>query len=350
MNVDVDALVTPSAVVPSTISPDEAVVVVRDVVWQTSSPNNPDMSSQGPIPIGPDLMFGDAATWQQASQALDQGDPLTLGVVFVATDPSYGLILALDTQDGDPQFFGPNTVAPRDTGQFQAFLSWSGNPYQGADPVDLLTAWNVELDASGDSQNVLPGPISLSWEKFLDSAEGTGYPAEGSLEWWSETPPQCRDLSQAPASVAKGFVSARVFLDVPASWRSLPDIDVCIRIAAGTDECSTLGAAGDYQYLPFLEAYAAPGDPIIVQVARLIDGGVSWVDRVTVATIPWTAVAPTLNVLVTLPSQAPPNYASLASDPSPYQAVALTSLPQDEADYILTNMPSAPACATPDCV
>jgi hypothetical protein len=346
----VSALVVPSAASPGDIRPSglqEATVQIQEVLWQTAFGRTPELAEALPILPEPVVMVGEREVWAQMGESLSTGARVVIGIIDVWTDGTYSVYYALDADPAEPTFLGSSVVAERATGQFQAFLSWEGNPLGGTrDAASFLVAWNVEADAPAATWPIVTGPISVSYGKFMAQFSGETYPQPGSVEWWAKAPPECRSLMDAPSGVLDGLPTGEVWIHVPASWRSLQGGAFCLRISFGSTGCiEPASATASWPYLHFDEVYAVPGEPIDVLVAKDKNGALSWVENVRIGAIPFSLFISGASVLIELdPSSSPVSYDQLASMPDPTELTEASSLTTAENDALLGGIPSATPC------
>lgn len=343
----VEALISPSSIVlGGTVESgipgrrlQEAVVTIEEVVWRTVFRSSlPDV--EFPIRKGQRLMVTSREIWVQAAEALDQGAHVMIGV-GIASKNGYYVTYALDANAEAPEFFGMQPISQRDTAQFRTFLSWEGNPLRGADPMELLVAWNEEMDAP---KGVGHGPISRAWTNFWDRYRPEEYPSVGTQAWWDRAPAECRSILDAPGKVLQDLPWADVWVHVPRSWRGLKDGAICIEIP-------TLGSAGcnetwrvtePHPYLHFDEVQTVSGVEVQVTYSKEKGEAISYVEEVLLGAISFDVFLSTGAVLVELDSSVSPvSFAQLAADPNASELATSRALTQAENDSLSGSVPAA---------
>ncbi len=332
IGIDPDVIVDPAPpplapliVVPASIEPADAgryplsqgltatTVEVRELLWSGGG--------MKAIPPGEEL-------WVGAPTALlaTTGGEILLGLGEQRSDGLWSTRFAFAPSGPSGTFLGPSPLAERRTAILEAFRTWEGNPATGASARDLILAWNEET-AGGD------GPMQAAWGRFVDEVvlQRTAHPAPGTAAWWDAAPSMCRSVLDAPEDIRRRLTSGTVWVRVPDGWADVRDAVLCLQISIGSVGCSTLPRADGWPYVRFEQAYAVPGEALEVRVAHLVeDGAVSWLERGTVARIPYERFTDTGVVLVDLASAgaAMTRYEDLVlgADPDlvPVEALGLT--------------------------
>jgi len=339
----VDALVEVSSLLPTgetTRDGELARVEVSEVLWE-EVPDGPHEEEMLPIPVGTILVADDANMWADASEALAEGSQVALGLDLHGTEGAYGGYWAITMDPTEPEVFrGDPWLDQRDTATLRLFLAWEANPFQAMDPVDLIVAWNAEAEVAGDN-----GPIATAWDSFVGTVvigidDG---PDLGSAEYWAQAPPECRTMEDAPPGVQEALAEGSLWIRVPASWHDLQQEAVlCVRTPAADQGCDDLALAREYEYLDFVEVYAVPGSPVEVQITKLLDGTPSWIQRVTVATVPWEVFSETGFALVELdPTVSPSAYSELEAAPQLFRNSVARSLTAAEFESYFDGYPRA---------
>jgi hypothetical protein len=293
-----DGIAIPSSIAlvgePDSSGFQQAAVSVSKVVWQTSFLGE----DENPIPGAleePILVMGERTIWLEVIDAVNMGARVPLAVDFleggyVSKDADYSLVYAMDANPNSPQIM--SATGTEDTAQFNAFLTWSGNPMQDSDPLDLITQWNIEMDAPPAAFPVL-GPLSLSYDSWEREIRGWDYPTPGTAKWWLKAPPQCRSIFDAPATALNGIPTGEVWMEVPEGWRTISDAVICLSTSVASMGCGdSFATSSAWPYIHWDETFAFSGEPIRIQVALLKADAVSWTERVTIGEIPAEYLVP----------------------------------------------------------
>ncbi len=241
---------------------------------------------------------------------------------------------------------GASPFAERQTAILETFRTWDGNPRSGASARDLIVSWNEEAARGG-------GPIQEAWERFVERIvlQRGAYPRPGTPEWWAAAPPMCRSILDAPEDVRRALTFGTVWVRVPAAWSEVRDAALCLQTSVGSGGCQTFPRSGTPPYVRFQEAAAVPGEPVDVRVARLVEeGAVSWVERRTVARIPYRVFTETAIVLVDLAATGATmsSYEDLALATDPDAAPVRALRPREE-EGLLSPEPSPDEGCLPSC-
>jgi hypothetical protein len=288
-----EAIVVPSAMEllgnPDPSGFQEAELFLEEVVWETMITT----VAEEPVPpprLGAIKVLGERTIWLSIMDLMATGGrvPLALDLVdggYVARDADYGLMFGLDTTSANPRIL--SSTPAEDTADFQAFLSWDANPLHDSDPLDLIKAWNIEMDAPDELYPIV-GPIGLSFETWWEETSGGSYPTPGTARWWAEAPADCRSTLDAPLAVVRDLDVGEAWISVPPQWRGLTDSTLCLSTEFASMGCADPSVANDsWPYLHWAEALMPTGSEVRVQLALLKDGAVSWTDRIDVGWIPY---------------------------------------------------------------
>lgn len=304
-----------------------AIVGVRELFWDAGG-------ARAAVTPGEELWVGAPAELLSAT-----GGEILLGLGERRSDGLWSTRFAVALSGPSGAFIGPSPFAERQTRILEAFRTWKANPVSGATARDLILAWNREA-TEGD------GPIQAAWERFVDEVvlQRTAYPAAGTPAWWHAAPPMCRSVLDAPEDIRRRLTFGTVWVRVPADWAVVRDAVLCLQTSIGSGGCSTLPRADGFPYVRFEEAYAVPGEPLEVRVAHLLEGqAVSWVERRTVARIPYDAFTRTGVVLVDLSRAgiSMTRYEDLAVSTDP-DLVPVEALGLAEEEGLLLQAPTPP--------
>jgi len=215
--------------------------------------------------------------WNAIINAHGAGHEVLLAVSSRWTTGAYGVPFALDATDR-------KILSP----------SWGAKPYPpldgfvaqepGADPgpdayADLVVRWNLERDGEA------PEELTKRWDEYLAERYGIGveYPESGTFEYWNAAPPLCRSLHDAPPEILESLDPVEVWVKVPESIRHARDAAICLRIELGSMGCAALDASEDG--ILRMDGWTDARSRILVQLARMINDGPSWVQRVEIASI-----------------------------------------------------------------
>lgn len=301
-----------------------ATVLVDELVW----PKAVD------IGIAPGTEVTVAGSPELLTVPVDGGGTKVLMGLGVRRGELWNVAFAAEIDGDRARFIGAPPFAERQTLILEAFRTWGDNPVAGSSARDLIVAWNDEaVRASG------PRPIADAWRQFVDEVVlGRARPLQpGTLEWWDAAPALCRSVLDAPAAIRDRLTSGTVWVRIPSVWADVTDAVLCLKIPLGSAGCASFGAYSGWPYVRFDEAYAVPGEPIEVQVAHVLqNGAVSWVERRTVAEIPFDTFIDTGIVLVDLSSAASSmsTYADLDIGLEP-DRVPVRSLTREEEEGLL---------------
>lgn len=302
-----------------------ATVRVREVDW--------DAGKTSGIAPGDELWLGAPAELLSTGAA-----EILLGLGERRADGLWSVRFAVAPSGQGATVIGPSPFAERQTAILEAFRTSEDNPASGASARDLILAWNEEVARGG-------GPIQVAWERFVEEVV-LGHvpdPAPGTRAWWEAAPPTCRSVLDAPEDVRRSLSFGTVWVRVPAAWVGVSDAALCLQISLGSVGCSVLPRSAAWPYVRFDEAYAAPGEPVDIRVAHLVeDGAVSWVERRTVARIPYRAFTETGISLVDLAATGATmtSYADLALGADP-DRVPIQALGPVQEEKLLLDAPQA---------
>jgi hypothetical protein len=334
-----DLIVIPASVEPAPVGTyplaeglSPVTVKVREVLW--------DAGEAKEVAAGAGVWVGAPADLRSP-----QSGEILLGLGEQRSDGLWSTRFAVTLSGPSATFIGPSPFAERQTAILEAFRTWDSNPESGADARDLILAWNEEAAGGVD------GPIQAAWERFVDRIvlQRTAHPAPGTRAWWEAAPPMCRSVLDAPEEVREGLTFGTVWVRVPTEWVDVRDAVLCLQASVGSVGCSALPRTKAWPYVRFDEAYAVPGEPLEVRVAHLLgDGAVSWIERRTVARIPYDRFTATGIVLVDLShaGTSMTGYADLDLGTEP-DHVPVETLRLAEEEGLLLQAP-VPAPSDPD--
>lgn len=299
---------------------------VGEVLWRAPGTETP----------GAELWVGAPAELSSVDVA---GREILIGLGERRADGSWSTRFVIDADGPGGAFIGPSPFAERQTAILEMFRTWEESPAAGTTARELILAWNEEAATGG-------GPISAAWSRFVDRVvlQRTDHPRPGSRAWWDAAPPMCRSVLDAPEDVRRSLTFGTVWVRVPETWATVEDAALCLQISIGSAGCSTLASSDGWSYVRFDEAYAVPGEPVEIRIAHLVeDGAVSWVERWTVARIPYDRFTATGVVLVDLADTGVTmtRYAdlTLGTEPGRVPVEALTLTQEDE---LLLRAPAPP--------
>jgi hypothetical protein len=157
-----------------------------------------------------------------------------------------------------------------------------------ADPdarTTLVVDWNIEREHAVGDGVVQRGPVMQGFKDLLETIwpPAPDIPPVGSQDYWDAAPPECRSLADAPQEVLRELEGLTLSIHVPDTVASADDATICVRSDLGGMGCSAMRPNPNSSVLVF-DVYRDPGGgPIVIQLAH---GDGSWLDRVTLVTIP----------------------------------------------------------------
>lgn len=224
------------------------------------------MKVEGPVitvSISPELISA-------VDAALEAGHEVWLGADAARVDGVGSVAFAVDATDG--VFLAPEW-GPGATTLAADFLKQQGDFF-----IDHIFGWNSEWFSEEHS-----GAYSQGWTTFLQ-AYGIGLDLlqPGTQGYWEAAPEACRSYYDAPPEVAAGLQIRAVTLLVPKSGYP-SDAVLCASAASGGMGCTELDANA-VPGVVRLDVFDT-GEVIRFQLAHIVNGGPSWRERVTVATL-----------------------------------------------------------------
>lgn len=230
---------------------------------------------------GPRRIHGGVRLTEAVADRLADGDRVLAAVAGMSDDGTLGIEFALDLTTGEI-LWGDGFIE-EDRTAFAEFVR-TRFPHASSGPAlaELVVAWNREQGLPNDQR-----PISDAWGRFIaETFSPPEHPQPGSETWWEQAPPLCRSLADAPDSVLAELKPVRVVVRVPSEMPQPEDAVICLRIPLATmPSCTVFRPDPSSEYIE-LEAYTDGVNPISVQIAHETPRGISWVERVEIASIP----------------------------------------------------------------
>lgn len=164
--------------------------------------------------------------------------------------------------------------------------------------TQLIIDWNIEY-ARGEE-----GPVTTVFTALLEEFFGPtiDLPAPGTMAYWRAAPPLCRSLLDAPPEVLETLDGIEVAVRIPKGISQAEDALICLRTDFGGMGCSVMRPNPDSDVIRF-DAWRDPGGgPVIVQLAKEVDGSNSWVQRTTLVKLPDADLDDGRSILVELPA------------------------------------------------